>query len=42
MGLDRLCMIFCDADGNEVNGDRIIGMLAIDFKQHGSLSNHTA
>ena len=33
-------VIFCDADGNEVNGDRIIGMLAIDFKQHGRLSNN--
>lgn len=34
-------VIFCDANGNEVNGDRIIGMCALDFKERGRLSNNT-
>ena len=31
-------VIFCDANGNEVNGDRLIGMVALDFKQRGRLA----
>lgn len=34
-------VIFCDAAGNEVNGDRIIGMVALDFKQRGRLARDT-
>ncbi len=34
-------VIFCDAGGREVNGDRIIGMVALDFKQRGRLSGNT-
>ena len=34
-------VIFCDANGNEVNGDRIIGMVALDFKQRGRLSGNS-
>lgn len=34
-------VIFCDADGNEVNGDRIIGMVALDFKSRGRLSGNS-
>lgn len=30
-------VIFCDAEGNEVNGDRIIGMCALDFRERGNL-----
>ena len=33
-------VIFCDADGNVVNGDRIIGLCALDYKAHGRLSNN--
>ena len=31
-------VIFCDAAGNEINGDRLIGMVALDFKQRGRLA----
>jgi phosphoglucosamine mutase len=34
-------VIFCDANGNEVNGDRIIGMVALDFKQRGRLDGNS-
>ena len=34
-------VIFCDADGNEVNGDRIIGMLALDSRSRGELRHDT-
>ena len=34
-------VIFCDSDGNEVNGDRIIGMVALDFKNRGRLSGNS-
>lgn len=34
-------VIFCDADGREVNGDRIIGMVALDFKNRGRLAGDT-
>ncbi len=34
-------VIFCDADGNEVNGDRIIGLCALDFMERGRLANNT-
>ena len=34
-------VIFCDADGNEVNGDRIIGMVALDFKNRGRLAGNS-
>lgn len=34
-------VIFCDAAGNEVNGDRIIGMIALDYKKRGKLSQDT-
>ncbi|MDD5698957.1 MAG: phosphoglucosamine mutase [Victivallaceae bacterium] len=34
-------VIFCDAAGREVNGDRIIGMVALDFKRRGRLSGNT-
>lgn len=34
-------VIFCDAAGNEVNGDRIIGMIALDYKKRGMLSRDT-
>ncbi len=33
-------VIFCDANGAEVNGDRIIGMLALHAKKYGRLSNN--
>lgn len=33
-------VIFCDAAGCEVNGDRIIGMIALDYKQRGVLSRN--
>lgn len=33
-------VIFCDADGNEVNGDRIIGMCALDFKERNRLAGN--
>ena len=34
-------VIFCDENGNIVNGDRLIGMCALDFKEHGRLSENT-
>lgn len=34
-------VIFCDADGNEVNGDRIIGLCALDLMERGRLANNT-
>ncbi len=34
-------VIFCDAEGVEVNGDRIIGMVALDFLQSRRLSDNT-
>jgi phosphoglucosamine mutase len=34
-------VIFCDAHGNEINGDRIIGMCALDFKERGKLNGNT-
>ncbi len=34
-------VIFCDAEGREINGDRIIGMCALDFKSRGKLNNDT-
>jgi phosphoglucosamine mutase len=34
-------VIFCDADGNEVNGDRIIGMVALDYKERNKLNDNT-
>ncbi|MEI8248283.1 MAG: phosphoglucosamine mutase [Lentisphaerota bacterium] len=33
--------IFCDADGNEVNGDRIIALCALDFKARKRLAEDT-
>ena len=34
-------VIFCDENGEEVNGDRIIGMLALEYKRRGRLSGNT-
>jgi phosphoglucosamine mutase len=34
-------VIFCDADGNEVNGDRIIGLCALDLMERGCLAGNT-
>lgn len=34
---DRI--IFCDADGNVVNGDKIIGLCALDYHAQGKLAN---
>ncbi len=34
-------VIFCDADGVEVNGDRIIGMLALELQRSGRLAADT-
>ena len=34
-------VIFCDAKGNVVNGDRIIAMCALNFKEHGKLVDDT-
>lgn len=34
-------VIFCDADGNEVNGDRIIGMLALAYQRERKLASDT-
>lgn len=34
-------VIFCDAEGNEVNGDRIIGMLALSFQREKKLASDT-
>lgn len=34
-------VIFCDAKGNVVNGDRIIGLCAIDYKERGRLANNS-
>ncbi len=34
-------VIFCDANGAVVNGDRIIGMCALDYKERGRLTNDT-
>lgn len=34
-------VIFCDSRGNEVNGDRIIGMCALDLKERNALSGNT-
>ncbi len=34
-------VIFCDENGAEVNGDRIIGMLALEYKRRGRLSSDT-
>lgn len=34
-------VIFCDSKGEVVNGDRIIGMLALALKQNGKLNNDT-
>lgn len=34
-------VIFCDAAGNEVNGDRIIGMLALSFQREKKLASDT-
>jgi len=34
-------VIFCDANGNEINGDRLIGMVALDFKQRGRLAGNS-
>ena len=33
-------VIFCDAEGSVVNGDRIIGLCALDYKARGRLSNN--
>lgn len=33
-------VIFCDAEGNVINGDRIIGLCALDYKQRGRLSKN--
>lgn len=33
-------VIFCDADGNVVNGDRIIGLCALDLKERGRLNGN--
>jgi phosphoglucosamine mutase len=34
-------VIFCDAKGNVVDGDRILAMCALDFKERGVLANNT-
>ena len=34
-------VIFCDANGREVNGDKIIGMMALDFKKNGRLKGNS-
>lgn len=34
-------VIFCDAQGNVVDGDRILAMCALDFKSRGQLVNNT-
>lgn len=34
-------VIFCDADGNIINGDRVIAMCALDFKERGRLEKNT-
>ena len=34
-------VIFCDSKGNEVNGDRIIGMCALDYQQRGKLAGES-
>lgn len=34
-------VIFCDAEGNEVNGDRIIGLCALDLMERGRLAGNT-
>jgi phosphoglucosamine mutase len=34
-------VIFCDAQGNVVDGDRILAMCALDFKARGLLNNNT-
>ncbi len=34
-------VIFCDSKGNVVNGDRIIGMCALDFKKTGKLAGNS-
>lgn len=34
-------VIICDADGNVIDGDRVLAMLAIDFKQQGKLAGDT-
>ncbi len=34
-------VIFCDENGNIVDGDRIIGMLALDYKQRGKLAGNS-
>lgn len=34
-------VIFCDENGEIVNGDRIITMCALDMKEHGRLKNNT-
>ncbi|MCF6177736.1 MAG: phosphoglucosamine mutase [Victivallaceae bacterium] len=33
-------VIFCDAAGNEINGDRIIGMCALDYAKRGKLAGN--
>ena len=33
-------VIFCDAAGNEINGDRIIGMCALDYAERGKLAGN--
>ncbi len=32
-------VIFCDSDGEVVDGDRIIGMVALDYRERGKLAN---
>jgi len=34
-------VIFVDAHGNEINGDRILGMCALEMKEHGRLAHDT-
>lgn len=34
-------VIFCDADGQIINGDRVIAMCALDFKERGRLEQNT-
>ena len=34
-------VIFCDSDGNIVNGDKIIALVALDYKELNRLSNNT-
>jgi len=34
-------VIFCDASGNVVNGDRIMGLCALDFKRKGHLNKNS-